>query len=185
MSACAERFELRDGSEVWIRPIEGADKKLLAEAFDHLSAESRYRRFLHTVKKLRPRDLEYLTEVDHHDHEALVALDESGEIVAVARYIRSGSELKEAEFAIAVTDDWQGRGLGTELLLQLIARARIEGVRRFTATVLSDNREVLEFVDHLVPLLSSRSSNGMTELEMPLPEEPHLLIAESPLGTKR
>jgi GNAT superfamily N-acetyltransferase len=177
MNAYAKKVKLRDGSGVRIRPIMPEDKKLLAEAFDHLSEESRYGRFLHPVKQLRPRDLAYFTEVDHHDHEALIALDAEDEVVAVARYIRSHFDSEEAEFAIAVVDEWQGRGLGTELLVQLMTRARAAGVRRFTATALSDNREVLELVEHIAPKLSRRSSAGVMELEIRLPDQPHLLIA--------
>lgn len=174
-----EKVELRDGSEVRIRPIEPADKGLLAAAFDHLSEESRYRRFLHPVKHLSPRDLAYFTEVDHHDHEALIALDANDqEAVGVARYIRSQAEPGEAEFAIAVVDEWQGRGLGTELLVRLMRRARAAGLRRFSALMLSDNREVLELVEHVAPVLSHRSSSGVMELEIALPALPHLLVGE-------
>jgi GNAT superfamily N-acetyltransferase len=178
MTARGDRVELRYGAEVWIRPIRSADKRLLAAAFDHLSEQSRYRRFLHPIKGLRSRDLTYFTELDHHDHEALIALDDTGDVVGIARYIRSDAESAEAEVAIAVIDEWQGRGLGTQLLIRLMTRARSEGVRRFTGTALSENREVVELVEHLAPLVASRSSAGVTELEVSLPDQPHLLIAE-------
>jgi GNAT superfamily N-acetyltransferase len=171
-----EKVELRDGSRVRIRPIGPADKGLLVAAFDDLSEESRYRRFLHPVKHLRPRDLVYFTEIDHHDHEALIALDaKDGEAVAVARYVRSEAEPEEAEVAIAVIDEWQGRGLGTELLVRLMRRARAEGLRRFSALMLNDNREVLELIEHVVPEISRRSSSGVLELVFDLPAQPHLL----------
>ena len=179
MSARAETVELRDGSQVWVRPIEPGDKVQLAAAFDHLSEDSRYRRFLHPIKHLSPRDLVYFTEVDHHDHEALIALDANDqEVVGVVRCIRSQADPDEAEFAIAVVDEWQGRGLGTQLLVRLMRRARAEGVRRFTALMLSDNREALELVEHLVPSLSRRSSSGVMELVFELPQQPHLLTTE-------
>ena len=63
---------LRDGSRVVIRPIEPDDREALAAAFERLSPESRYRRFFAPVSRLSERDLDYLTCVDHHDHEALV-----------------------------------------------------------------------------------------------------------------
>jgi GNAT superfamily N-acetyltransferase len=156
-------------------------QRALAAAFDHLSEESRYRRFLHPVKELRPRDLAYFTELDHHDHEALIALTAEDEAV-LSPDISGLVRISKAEFAIAVVDEWQGRGLGTELLVQLMVKARSEGVRRFTATALSDNREVRELVEHVAPVLSRRSSAGVTELEILLPPRPHLLFAESPLG---
>jgi GNAT superfamily N-acetyltransferase len=76
----------------------------------------------------------YLTEVDHHDHEAIVALDEeSGEGIGVARYVRTRERPEVAEVAVTVVDDWQGRGLGTRLLEVVSARAREEDIRSFTA----------------------------------------------------
>src|SRR3954471_23337993 len=69
------RVTLRDGSQIAIRPIEPADRDALAEGLRRLSPESRYRRFFASVTDLSARDLDYLTRVDHHDHEALVALD--------------------------------------------------------------------------------------------------------------
>ena len=62
---------------------------------------------------------------------------ETGAGVGVARYVRSAAEPDKAEFAVAVADDWQGRGVGGALLARLSDRAREEGVRRFTAVILS------------------------------------------------
>ena len=103
--------ELRDGSRVVIRSIEPATVRRSFEGFERLSPESRYRRFFGPVTHLSERDLDYLTCVDHHDHEALVAVAEgTGEGVGVARYVRTGPDV--AEPAIVVADDWQGRGAG-------------------------------------------------------------------------
>jgi GNAT superfamily N-acetyltransferase len=181
MSGRAEFVELRDGSRVGIRPIESEDKQRLSDAFDHLSEESRYRRFLHPIKYLSPRDLSYFTEVDHHDHEALIALDVAEhDAVGIARCIRSPTNPEEAEFAIAIVDDWQGRGLGTELLVRLMKRALAEGIRRFTALMVSNNKEALELVEHVAPSISRSSSAGVTDLVIDLPERPHLLTTNRP-----
>src|SRR4249919_1791168 len=81
---------LRDGSRVRLRQIHGSDKELLLRGFERLSRESRYRRFLTPTAHLSEAVVRYLTEVDHHDHEAIVALDEeSGEGIGVARYVRN------------------------------------------------------------------------------------------------
>ena len=70
----------------------------------------------------------YLTEIDHHDHEAIIALEEeSGEGIGVARYVRNPTHPETAEVAVTVIDEWQGRGLGTLLLEVLGQRARAEG----------------------------------------------------------
>ena len=130
---------LRDGSPVLIRQIRAADTQLVADIFGRLSDTSRWLQFL-GKKELSPAELRYLTEVDHHDHEALAALDQaSGRGVGVARYIRLTGRPQTAEVAVTVVDGWQGRGLGTELLTQLSGRARQEGIRRFIAVASADN----------------------------------------------
>ena len=131
---------LRDGSAVLIRPVRSAVAPLLADGFARLSDRSRRLRFLSPKQELSPVELGYFTDVDHHDHEALGALDHAdGRGVGIARYVRDADDPQAAEIAVTVIDDWQGRGLGTELVAQLSARARSEGIRRFTAQVAADN----------------------------------------------
>lgn len=154
---------LRDGTPVRLRPIQPDDKRLLVRGFERLSEDSRYRRFFTPMSELPLAQLEYLTEVDHHDHEAILAVDEHGEPVGVARYIRSTSEPDAAEAAVAVVDDWQGRGVGRALLNRLATRARQEGVSRFTALVQADNQAALELIGGLP--LSERSRDG-SELQL-------------------
>ena len=137
--------ELRDGSTVVIRPIEPDDKPRLRAGFERLSDESRRRRFMGPAEELADEDLVYLTEVDHRRHEALVATDpETGEILGVARWVRLPGEREVAELAVAVGDDWQGRGLGSALVAAINARAREEGIERYHAIVSVDNVQVIE-----------------------------------------
>ena len=139
---------LPDGARLLVRPIEPEDRARLVAGFERLSPESRYRRFFTPLGELSGRQLDYLTRVDHHDHEALVAIDEqSGEGVAVARFIRVGEGV--AEPAIAVVDDWQNRGVGSALLDLLVERAREEGIRRFAALVLADNPGAITILERL------------------------------------
>ena len=148
---------LRDGSRIEIRPLEPDDRDALAEGFERLSPESRYRRFFGPMAQLRKRDLDYLTRVDHHDHEALVAVDaESGEGVGVARYVRTAPGV--AEPAIVVADDWQGRGVGRRLLDALADRAREEGITRFDAPVLASNADAIRALARLGE--TTRESQG-------------------------
>jgi GNAT superfamily N-acetyltransferase len=121
--------ELRDGARVLVRPIAPDDRAALAAGFARLSPESRFRRFLSPKKQLTEDDLDVLTRVDHHDHEALVALEaDTGEGIGVARFVRTGPD--RAEPAVVVADDWQGRGVGTLLLDLLAERAWEEGSAR-------------------------------------------------------
>jgi GNAT superfamily N-acetyltransferase len=162
---------LRDGSRVRLRQIRGSDKDLLLRGFERLSRESRYRRFLTPTGQLSTAAVRYLTEVDHHDHEAIVALDEeSGEGIGVARYVRDGERSDVAEVAVTVVDDWQGRGLGTRLLEVASARAREEGIGSFTALMLATNQEMMSLLERLGPLRIVDCELGTVEIEMPIPE---------------
>ena len=139
-AAKGKQVALRDGSKVLIRQVQPADAPLLADGFARLSPRSRQMRFLTGKKKLSGAELRYLTHVDHHDHEALGALNHAdGRGVGIARYIRHADDPHAAEIAITIVDDWHGRGLGTELLTRLSTRARHVGIRRFTALVAADN----------------------------------------------
>jgi RimJ/RimL family protein N-acetyltransferase len=137
-AAKGKRTVLRDGSDVLIRPVQSADAPLVADGFARLSARSRQLRFLTPKKELSPAELRYFTDVDHHDHEAVGALAD-GRGVGIARYIRDAHDPQAAEIAVTIVDDWQGRGLGTELVAQLSERARCAGIRRFTALVAAEN----------------------------------------------
>ena len=159
-----------DGLRLVIRPIEPEDKQALAEGFAQLSEQSRYTRFLAPVVRLTPQQLAFLTEVDHHDHEALVAATEDGgEPVGVARYVRSTEDPTVAEAAVTVIDRWQNRGVGSALLDQLSRRAREEGIERFTATVLADNRAVIDLLQRLGPTETLRTDGPVRELRVELP----------------
>ena len=174
--------ELRNGSEIVIRPIRPEDKDAIASGFDRMSPASRYRRFFAPLERLSARDLRYLTEVDHHDHEALIAFERpTGVPVGVARYVRS-DEPSEAEVAVTVVDDWQGRGAATALLDSLVERARTEGVERFVAVILSENTDALELFSRLAPGAEKprRSASGNIELVFALPEPGQ--VSESLLG---
>ena len=131
---------LRDGSAVLIRQVRGSDAPLLADGFARLSARSRQMRFLTAKQTLSAAELRFFTEVDHYDHEAIGALSPAdGRGVGIARYIRDPGNPGAADIAVTIADDWQGRGLGTELLARLSDRARQAGIGRFTATVAYGN----------------------------------------------
>jgi len=141
---------LRDGSQVQIREVRGSDAPLLADGFARLSARSRQQRFLSPKHSLSAAELRFLTEVDHHDHEAIGALSPAdGRGVGIARYIRDPGDPEAAEIAVTIADDWQGRGLGTELLARLSDRARQEGICRFTATIAYGNAAMATLLQNM------------------------------------
>jgi RimJ/RimL family protein N-acetyltransferase len=159
---------LRDGSAVLIRQVRRTDAPLLADGFARLSAASRQMRFLSVKKELSAAELRYFTDVDHHDHEALVALDRvGGHGVGIVRYIRDADDPQAAEIAVTIVDDWHGRGLGTELLARLSGRARQEGIRRFTALADAGNVAVAGLLRNAGARLVGRGS-GTVEYEITL-----------------
>lgn len=145
-------IELRDQSWAAIRPIRPDDKEALLAGFERLSDDSRYKRFLTPMETLTRSQLAYLTEVDHRDHEALIAYEmATSDAIGVGRYVREAGT-DEAEAAVTVADSWQGLGLGTALTRILAGRAVEEGISRFTALLLADNAEMiglLEGVGHV------------------------------------
>jgi GNAT superfamily N-acetyltransferase len=156
-------------ASVEIRPIEPTDKQALLGAFERLSERSRYRRFLAPLGRLSEAQLRYFTEVDHHDHEALVAVEpETGEGVGVARYVRRGDDPNAAELAVAVIDDWQQRGVGSRLTSALAERARAEGITTFTALMLAENEQMISLLDELGRARVTNRERGTVELSVDL-----------------
>lgn len=172
MASYPAQLTLREGSMVLIQPIRPEDKRELERGFKRLSDRSRYSRFLAPMERLSPSMLAYLTEVDHRDHEALIAFDaESKDAVGVARYVRTGGS--SAEAAVTVLDDWQGLGLGTGLTSLLAERALEEGIDQFTAVVLAENREMVGLLESLGQVKVTDREAGILNVEVPLePERP-------------
>ena len=171
VSHAPTRRELHDGSVIELREVRADDKDAIAAGFARLSPESRYRRFFSAVDRLSPADLRYLTEVDHRDHEAVIAFDEGGGTVGVARYVRGDDA--SAEVAVVVGDEWQGKGAGTALLERLTERAAENGVERFVALVLQENDEAIELF---------RSISGDDSTPARTPEGYLELVIEVPAG---
>jgi GNAT superfamily N-acetyltransferase len=143
-TAPERRVTLRDGSAALLRAVRRSDAPLLADGFARLSVQSRWFRFLTAKPQLTPAELTRFTDIDHHDHEAIGALNVlDGRGVGIARYVRSKEDPQAAEVAVTVVDDWQRRGLGSVLMAHLAVRAVDEGIARFTALVAEDNVAVI------------------------------------------
>jgi GNAT superfamily N-acetyltransferase len=138
---------LRDGRRVYVRPVRADDADELQDGFALLSELSRYQRFHTGTPALSDRVARYFAEVDHVDHEALVAVPLGPPaIVGVARFIRIDDSPEHADLSITVADDWQRLGLGAGLLRLLGKRARAVGVSRFTMEMLADNEGIRALV---------------------------------------
>jgi RimJ/RimL family protein N-acetyltransferase len=163
---------LPDGALILIRPIRADDKRMLENGLRQLSPQSVQRRFLTPKRSFSRAELRYLTEVDGRDHVALVA-EYPGEpvrrLIAVARFVRLHEDPDAAEVAIVVGDDWQRRGVGSLLAELLAARARETGIRRFTATMASDNIPAHRLMAKLTRHLEERHTGaGVSEVVLDL-----------------
>ena len=159
-----------DGTRIRIRPIVPEDRELLRQGYEDLSEESRYRRFM-GLKRLTDADLDYLTQIDYHDHFAWIAFshDEHPEhAIGVARYVRSKENAEEAEAAVTVLDDYQNHGIGTLLLEALAAVALENGIQRFIGYLLVENKPMHDVLRHLGAHISV-DSPGVERMEVDLP----------------
>jgi len=152
------------GWRVWLRLLEPGDADLLRQFFWRLSSETIYRRFLSPITAPSNALLKRLVDVDHHDREALIAMDERG-IAGIARYGTDGSS---HDVAVVVADDWQGRGLGKVLIRRLAHIARMRGIASFHATMLGENRRAQSLVLGLSPKTKMRFQAGYLEADIPL-----------------
>jgi len=160
---------LKDGTRMLVRPIVPEDKDLLVEGFAHLSPQTRFRRFLGYMDKLRAPLLRYLTEIDYVDHFAWVGLDaESNAGIGVARYVRMHDDLGAAEAAIVVVDEYQHRGAGTILLQLLGASALSNGITHFVGEALAENEPIRDLLENLGARVFDAGS-GEVGFEVDLP----------------
>lgn len=166
-----EGVALKDGTPVRLRLVRPGDKPVFLEAWERLSPESRYRRFLSPKRNLSAAELRYLTEVDAENHFALIALHgppgrEKG--VGVARFVRLPDPPDMAEAAVVVTDDFQGRGLATALSARLLEAALERGLRRVRCEVLAENEPVRRLIRKFAPGAVERPDGRALEVEFDL-----------------
>ena len=143
----AERFSVRGRANlrgITIRAVRSDDRERIVKAFRALDPKSIYQRFFVFKSELSGEELRRLTESDGVRDVVLVATVASGNqeiIVGLGHYARNEAS---AEIAFTVEEDYQGRGIASELLRQLADIARRNGVPQFEADVLRDNAPMLE-----------------------------------------
>jgi acetyltransferase len=135
---------LKDGTAITIRPIRPEDEPLMVRFHESLSEQSVYLRYFHLIKLSQRTAHERLIRICFNDYDREIALVAERnvpeqEILAIARLSKPGFGSDEAEFSMLVRDNYQGQGLGTELLRRLIQVGRDEKLRRITADILPDN----------------------------------------------
>jgi RimJ/RimL family protein N-acetyltransferase len=164
---------LADGGLAFVRPVREGDTPLLAALHERMSRESRYLRYFTARPSLPAVELARSASVDYRDRMAFVGFVQ-GRLAAYACYARrEGGEDTSAEIAFHVEDAQQGRGLGTLMLERLAAYAHECGLHRFTASVLPQNRRMIEvFRDAGFPR-SLRRGGGVIEVELEIDPTHH------------
>jgi len=155
------RLRLRDGREVTLRAISPADAPEIAQAFERLSTESRYSRFMQHKRRLDPAALDRGVRPRPGRDFAFVATipaTDGIDIVGAAQYVRAlEDDPTTCEFAITLAEDWRGSGLAKQLLASLVRRARRDGYTRMEGAVIAGNSPMLAlarklgFTAHPVP----------------------------------
>jgi acetyltransferase len=145
-------WELPDGRTVTIRPIRPEDSDLEQDFVKRMSDESKYYRFMDTLRELTQAMLVRFTQIDYDREMALIATipDEDGKElqIGVSRYV-TNPDGESVEFALAVADDWQKHGVGRKLMTALIQSARLKGYRAVVGDVLSLNSKMFRLMTSL------------------------------------
>jgi acetyltransferase len=162
------RLTLKNGREVFLRPIRQTDGHLLVELFKKMSPQSLYLRFLWRVPALSEEMLYQFTHIDYESEFALVSvIEEDGKdaIIAVGRYAYDSKE-NISDLAVAVRDDWQHLGLGTSLLARTVAIGKEHGICRFKSMMDPRNQIMRGILLELGYDVKYCMRNGLYELEI-------------------
>jgi acetyltransferase len=163
----AARATLRDGSTAWVRPVRADDAAAVGCLFEGLSETSRWLRFFSSCPDLGCV-VGWAAKVDHDRRDGLVAIaDGSGQLIGHAGFERDDRRPELAEFAIAIADRYQSRGLGRILLGGLAELAAGAGVRTLTGEVLASNHRMLRMLCHSGLGASFRLTRGVALVELP------------------
>jgi acyl-CoA synthetase (NDP forming)/RimJ/RimL family protein N-acetyltransferase len=154
---------LRDGGTAHLRPIHPSDADAVQAFHTGQSQKSIYMRFFAFKARLSSKELKRFTEVDYKDRVALV-ITIGGEILGIGRYDRL-ADPEEAEVAFNIADAHQGRGIGSILLEHLAAAARENGIRKFSAEVLPENRKMLMVFSDAGYDVNRHFDDGVVSLE--------------------
>lgn len=169
---------LRDGGTAHLRPIHPSDADAVQAFHTGQSQNSIYMRFFAFKARLSAKELKRFTEVDYKDRVAFV-ITIHDEIIGIGRYDRL-PDPTEAEVAFNIADAHQGRGIGSILLEHLAAAAHENGIRKFTAEVLPENRKMLMVFSDAGYDVKRHFDDGVVSLEFNIdPTEKSRAVMES------
>ena len=169
-------FHTKDGRLLKVRPLQAEDAHHLVDLFNHMGPTSRYLRFNLALTNPDPElvwsEARRLAQIDPEKDGAWLAFcelpDEPDTPVAGVRYMRVDAQVAEA--SLAVRDDMQNQGIGTELLKFLVERAYQAGIERLTATAQRGNRPLWHLLDKVPLQMEFESEGGYTTMTAHLVE---------------
>lgn len=162
------RIKLKNGAEVFLRPVMPADSQLIVDLFNKMSPRSIYFRFLRNLNVLSENMICKFTHVNYSNESALVAIiqeDGKDAIIAVGRYAYDSDE-DITDLAVAVRDDWQHIGLGKTLLNKVVDIAKEHGISRFTCMMDSRNHTIKSILSALGYNVKYFPENGVSRVEI-------------------
>ncbi|NVM55806.1 MAG: GNAT family N-acetyltransferase [Candidatus Helarchaeota archaeon] len=165
-----KKIKLRDGTKVLLRPIKPMDADNWVELYNSLSSMSKYYRFFTSHREPTPKMIKQYTEIDYVNNFAIVAIiKEDGRemMVGVARYVLDPPP-DSAELAIAIADAWQGKGLGTKMLLHILNIMIRHKIKKIHGDVFLENRRMLQLMYKGGFELKKEDSHGIRHFEFSL-----------------
>jgi len=162
------RLTLKNGREIFVRPIMQTDEHLIVNLFERLSPHSIYMRFLRGLPAL-PEDMLYrFTHINYTSEFALAGIikeDGKDAIIAVARYAYTPHD-NITDLAVAVRDDWQHFGLGKSLLKKIVEIGKEHGIYRFGGMIDPQNKLIMQILLELGYNVKYSLKSGFFQVEI-------------------
>lgn len=164
-----------DGSTIEMRPLGIRDGRIISQFIGQLSAESEYKRFLSSGRRVRSEWVAKLVNADQHDYLAYGAIagNEFGSsLIAIAESIRDPGDVQRAEFALAAVDSWQSLGIGTLLTRHVTRIAVLRGIRFWETYMLAENIRMARVMDKVGRRVSFEIDSGLASAIYELQADP-------------
>ncbi|MFX0134010.1 MAG: GNAT family N-acetyltransferase [Candidatus Hodarchaeota archaeon] len=142
-------IKLRDGTRILFRPIKPSDADIWVELYNSLSSNTKYLRFFTNMPTPNQKMIDKYTKIDYINNFAIIAIyNENGKdkMVGVVRYGLDPPDSNSAELAVVVADKWQGRGLGTQMLIYMLRVMQKRGVKKVKGDVFLRNDKMMQLM---------------------------------------
>lgn len=144
-----KHFKLKDGTKIFLRPIKPSDAEIWVELYYSLSSNTKYLRFFTNRPDPDQKMIDKYTKIDYVNNFALVAITEVNgkqKMIGVVRYGLDPPNSDSAELAVVVADEYQGRGLGTRMLFDMLQAMQRRGVKKVKGDVFLQNDKMMQLM---------------------------------------